>query len=236
MDMDNITGNIIRYNDFLGIDRLIRESKEKWKNWDCKLGWLIKYLLWNATGMIDGSNCVRRMENEKFIWIYCWNVAAPWKGHPESVSGHFGSVRDSPGFWTRQNGISPNNQPEAKEAPTTKGLPNIGPWYCQWNIFILANWKHQGIVYLFPLPPSLKELDTWLDEIILKCRANTSDDLIILGDFNARRREWADHRDNSKGTKLKNWMESNELERVDTGPLPTYVTARGELNCRPRVH
>ena len=42
-----------------------------------------------------------------------------------------------------------------------------------------------------------------------------------------RRREWADHRDNSKGTKLKNWMESNELERVIPAPPHFGVTARG---------
>ena len=71
-----------------------------------------------------------------------------------------------------------------------------------------------------------EELDTWLDEIILKCRANTSDDLIIP-ETSTPVAEWADHRDNSKGTKLKNWMESNELERVDTGPSPLMSPRAG---------
>ena len=134
-----------------------RIKGKKWKNWDCKLGWLHQVFAVECNGHDAelGSNCQANGKWGNFIWIYCWNVAAPWKGHPESVSGHFGSVRDSPGwFWTRQERNLPNNQPEAKEAPTTKGLPNIGPRYCQWNIFILANWKHQGIVYLFPSLPA----------------------------------------------------------------------------------
>ena len=106
--------------------------------------------------------------------------------------------------------------------------------------FILNNYNkphYSSLIYLqignikvlciyFP-PSQPEEFDTWIEEVLLKCRANTTEDIIILGDFNARRREWGDHSDNAKGRLLKRWVESNGLERVDTGPYPTYVTTRG---------
>ena len=84
----------------------------------------------------------------------------------------------------------------------------------KWNIKVLC---------IFP--PPVWRIGHLARRNYFECRANTNDDLIIR-DFNARR-EWVDHRDNSKGTKLKNWMESNELERVDTGPSPMSPLIRG---------
>ena len=83
------------------------------------------------------------------------------------------------------------------------------------------------VLCIYNPPSQPEEIDTWLEEILMKCRANTIEDIVILGDFNARCREWGDHSANSKGRLLKQWIESNDLQRVDTGPDPTYVTSRG---------
>ena len=71
MDMDNITGNILDTNDFLGIDELIRESKERSERIETA-NWVgsIKYLLWNATGMMPNlDRIVRRMEKMRGNFI-----------------------------------------------------------------------------------------------------------------------------------------------------------------------
>ena len=230
MDMDNITGNILDTNDFLGIDELIRESKERSERIETA-NWVgsIKYLLWNATGMMPNlDRIVRRMENEEILFGF---IVETWL-HPERAIPKV--CRDTSavcvihpvGFERGKNGISLIINPKLKKHPLLKDFQILARDTVNGTYLFLQIGNIKVLCIYFP-PSQPEELDTWLDEIILKCRANTSDDLIILGDFNARRREWADHRDNSKGTKLKNWMESNELERVDTGPLPTYVTARG---------
>jgi exonuclease III len=43
-------------------------------------------------------------------------------------------------------------------------------------------------------PPSCEtELEIWLEEVLLKCNIDSGRDQIILGDFNARLKEWNDH-------------------------------------------
>ena len=93
--------------------------------------------------------------------------------------------------------------------------------------YIILQIGNIKIMCVYNPPSQPEEIDIWLEEIITKCNANTLDDIIILGDFNARCREWGDHSANAKGRLLKRWAESNGLERVDTGPDPTYVTTTG---------
>ena len=98
--------------------------------------------------------------------------------------------------------------------------------------YIILQIGNIKIMCVYNPPSQPEEIDIWLEEIITKCNANTLDDVIILGDFNARCREWGDHSANAKGRLLKRWAESNGLERVDTGPDPTYV----HLNRRSCLH
>lgn len=69
MEMDNLTGNTLSTNDFLDIDELISDGRERSErietaNWTGT----IKYMLWNATGMMPNlDRIVRRMETEEIL-------------------------------------------------------------------------------------------------------------------------------------------------------------------------
>ncbi len=228
--MDNITGNILDTNDFLGIDELIREARERNQRIETA-NWVgsIKYLLWNATGMMPNlDRIIRRMENEEILFGF---IVETWL-HPERSIPKV--CRDTSavcvvhpvGFERGKNGISLIINPRMKKHPLLKDLQILARDTVNGTYLYLQIGNVKILCIYFP-PSQPDEIDTWLDDLILKCRANTNENLIILGDFNARRREWNDHSDNSKGTALKRWMEANGLERVDTGPLPTYVTTRG---------
>jgi hypothetical protein len=230
MNMDNITGNNLSTNDFLGIDELIREARERSErietaNWSGS----IKYMLWNATGMMPNlDRIVRRMETEDILfgfivetWLHpgraipkvCRDTSAVCVVHPV-------------GFERGKNGISLIINPQMKKHPLLKDLQILARDTVNGTYIYLQVGNIKVLCVYFP-PSQPEEIDTWIEEVLLKCRANTADEIIILGDFNARRRDWGDHSENSKGGILERWIESNGLERVDTGRSPTYVTTRG---------
>ena len=228
--MDTITGNILDTNDLLGINELIREARVRSErietaNWTGS----VKYMLWNATGLMPNlDRIVRRMESEEILFGF---IVETWL-HPERAIPKV--CRDTSavcmvhpvGFERGKNGISLVINPQMKKHPLLKDFQILARDTVNGTFIYLQAGNIKILCVYFP-PSQPEVIDTWLDEIILKCRANTSDDIIILGDFNARRREWSDHRDNSKGTALKDWTEAHGLERVDSGPLPTFVTTRG---------
>ena len=132
-----------------------RIKGKKWKNWDCKLGWLHQVFAVECNGHDAelGSNCQANRKWGNFIWIYCWNVALHPKGPSRKCVGHLRQYFDSPFVLNASpNGIS-NNQPEAKEAPLLKDFQILA---CDTvnGTYLFFKLEHQGIVYLFP--PSLK--------------------------------------------------------------------------------
>ena len=180
MDMDNITGNILDTNDFLGIDELIRESKERSERIETA-NWVgsIKYLLWMQRARcrtwieLSGEWKMRKFYLDLLLKRGCTLKGAIPKCRDT------GSVRDSPGwFWTRQERNLPNNQPEAKEAPTTKGTSKYWPAILSMEHIYSANWNIK-VLYLISLPSQPEELTLGSTKLFWKCRANTSDDLII---------------------------------------------------------
>ena len=130
------------------------------------------------------------------------------------------------GYERGKNGISIIINPKMKRHPLLKDFQILARDTIN-GTFILMQMGNLKVLCIYNPPSQPDEIDTWLDEILMKCRANTLDDLIILGDFNARCLEWGDHHGNAKGRTLRRWTESNNLLRIDTGPDPTYVTTRG---------
>ena len=228
--MDNLTGNTLNTNDFLDIDDMIRDARERSERIETA-NWVgsIKYMLWNATGMMPNlDRIVRRMESEEILFGF---IVETWL-HPERAIPKV--CRDTSavcmvhpvGFERGKNGISVIINPQMKKHPLLKDFQILARDTVN-GTFLYLQLGNIKILCVYNPPSQPEEIDTWLDEILLKCRAKTSDEIIILGDFNARCREWGDHRGNSKGGILKRWIDSNELLRVDTGPAPTFVTTRG---------
>lgn len=230
MNMDNLTGNTLSINDFLDIDELIRDGRERSERIETA-NWVgsIKYMLWNATGMMPNlDRIVRRMETEEILFGF---IVETWL-HPERAIPKV--CRDTSavcvvhpvGFERGKNGISLIINPQMKKHPLLKDFQILARDTIN-GTFIYVQIGNIKVLCVYLPPSQPEEIDTWIEEVLLKCRANTADNIIILGDFNARRRDWGDHSENSKGGILKRWIESNGLERVDTGRSPTYVTTRG---------
>ena len=228
--MDNLTGNILSTNDFLDIDELIREGRERSERSETAR-WVgsFKYMLWNATGMMPNlDRIIRRMETEEILFGF---IVETWL-HPERAIPKV--CRDTSavcvihpvGYERGKNGISLIINPQMKNHPILRDLQILARDTIN-GTYIYLQVGNVKVLCVYNPPSQPEEIDTWIEEILLKCRANTTDQIIILGDFNARRREWGDHSDNSKGGILKRWTETNGLERVDTGPSPTFVTTRG---------
>ena len=228
--MDDLTGNNLSTNEFLDIEELLRDARER----SVRIGtdtWTgsIKYMLWNATGMMANlDRIVRRMEAEDILFGF---IVETWL-HPEraipKVCRETSAVCmvHPVGYERGKNGISIIINPKMKRHPLLKDFQILARDTIN-GTFIFLQIGNVKLLCIYNPPSQPEEIDTWLEEILMKCRANTLDDLIILGDFNARCREWGDHSANSKGRILKQWIESNDLRRVDTGPEPTYVTTRG---------
>ena len=83
------------------------------------------------------------------------------------------------------------------------------------------------ILTIYYPPSTLHPIDQWLDETLDKLSINTSENLIILGDFNARCTEWGDFMSNPIGHALRVWAIDRELDRLDPGPTPTFRSHRG---------
>lgn len=69
MHMDNLTGNNLSTNEFLDIEEMIRDARERSERTETA-NWTgtIKYMLWNATGMMANlDRIVRRMEEEYIL-------------------------------------------------------------------------------------------------------------------------------------------------------------------------
>ena len=230
MHMDNITGNTLNTNNFLDIDEMIRDARERSERIETA-NWIgsIKYMLWNATGLMANlDRIVRRMESEEILFGF---IVETWL-HPERAIPKV--CRDTSavctihpvGFERGKNGISIIINPKMRKHPLLKDFQILARDTLN-GTFIYLQLGNVKILCIYNPPSQPEDIDIWLEEILLKCRANTLENIIILGDFNARCREWGDHSANSKGRKLKQWMEVNVLERVDTGPDPTYVTTGG---------
>lgn len=230
MHMDNITGNNLNITNFLDIDEMIRDSRERSERIE-PASWIgsIKYMLWNATGMMANlDRIIRRMESEGILFGF---IVETWL-HPERAIPKV--CRDTSavcvihpvGFERGKNGISIIINPKMRKHPLLKDFQILARDTVN-GTFIYLQLGNIKVLCVYNPPSQPEEIDTWLEEIILKCRANTLEEIIILGDFNARCRELGDHSGNSKGRVLRQWAESNGLQRLNTGPDPTYVTTIG---------
>jgi hypothetical protein len=228
--MDNITGNILNSNNFLDIDEIITEAREMNERTTNSV-WTgtIKYMLWNATGLAKNvDRIVRRMiEDETLI---CF-VTETWQ-HPERqipvVCRETSAVCviHPVNYERGKNGVAMIINPRMEEHPLIKGMQVLARDTVN-GTYLLIQLGTTKILCVYHPPSAADDIDTWLEEIIEKCNVSTVDDLILLGDFNARQRSWGDHADNTKGRQLFEWIQDAGLTRIETGNVPTYVTPIG---------
>ena len=68
--MDNLTGNTLGTNEFLDIEEILRDARERSERTETA-NWIgtIKYMLWNATGMMPNLDwIVREWKKRKYYF------------------------------------------------------------------------------------------------------------------------------------------------------------------------
>lgn len=230
MDIDNLTGNMVGTNNILEIEEIIIEARRmNERRSDSSWSGTIKYMLWNATGLMPNLDRVVRKMEEKDI-LLCF-VTETWL-HPEraipAVCRETSAVCmvHPVGYERGKNGVSVIINPRLQKHPIFNDFQVLARDTIN-GTYIFIQMGTIKILCVYHPPSHPDEIDTWLEEIMLKCGASDLNDLVLLGDFNARCTEWGDHYGNSKGRCLKNWIEAKNMNRVDTGSLPTFVTTRG---------
>ena len=69
--------------------------------------------------------------------------------------------------------------------------------------------------------------ETLLSNAMSIGRISAQDNVMVLGDFNARLIEWRDTHSNTAGRALHDWSEHCNLHRLDTGSSPTFTSSNG---------
>jgi hypothetical protein len=217
-------------NQILEINEIILKAKEinersETKSWTGS----VKYLLWNATGLKKNlDRIVKRMIDEEILLgfiVETW--LNPEKAIPDVCRDTSAICALHPVNYERaKNGVSVIINPNMKKHPALKDMEIIARDTLN-GTYLSLQLGTVKILCVYHSPTCKEEIDTWLEEIILKCNLSTLDNFILLGDFNARCISWNDHDGNTKGSCLRNWIEANNLNRLDTGSDPTFVTTRG---------
>jgi hypothetical protein len=91
--------------------------------------------------------------------------------------------------------------PRMEEHPLIKGMQVLARDTVN-GTYLLVQLRTTKILCVYHPPSAVDDITTWLEEIFEKCSIKTVDDLILLGDFNARQRLWGDHSDNARGNQL----------------------------------
>lgn len=195
----------------------------------------IKFLLWNATGLMPSlDRIVKRMEEEEILFCFVTETWLNPKYAMPSVCRESSAVCSvlPQGYDRGKNGVSMVINPKMARHEALKDTEIITKDTVN-GTFLHVKIGGLNVICIYYPPSSPTEIDIWLEEILIRCNVNASNNLIILGDFNARLTEWCDHQSNSRGRCLKEFMERFGLQRVDTGTSPTFIksTSRPQDGC-----
>lgn len=226
IEIMNNQGNLSRENnDFLGmferLESISRNLERGTNNWTGE----IKFMLWNATGLMSNlDRIVRRMEAEDILLGF---VTETWLNPKYSiplVCRETSAICNivPVGFDRGKNGVSIIINPKMNDHPALKDFEILTKDTLN-GTFIHGKIGNVQILCIYYPPSCPTDLDIWLEEIFLKCNLSGTNDLILLGDFNARLTLWNDHQNNPNGPKLKQFIEAIELSRQDTGNSPTFI-------------
>lgn len=225
LNMIRNSDNTFNTNDFLGIEKRIERTKKLVERNEIFWEGEIKFMLWNATGLMPNlDRIVKRMEDEEILFCF---VTETWLNPKHSIPI---ICKDSSSVCTLmplghnrgKNGISLIINPRMARHQVLKDTEIMTKDTLN-GTFLHVKVGSINILCIYYPPSCETELALWLEEILLKCNINSWQELIILGDFNARLSIWNDHQNNARGTCLKEFMDSIGLLRIDSGPNPTFI-------------
>ena len=217
--------NEFNTNNIVGIENRIERTKKLLeRNGDIWEG-EVNFMLWNATGLMPNlDRILKRMEDEEILFCFVTETWLNPKNAIPTVCKESSSVCTlmPQGYDRGKNGVSLIINPKMAKHEVLKDTEVMTKDTLN-GTFLHVKIGNLDVLCIYYPPSCETELDIWLEEVLLKCNINSGNDLIILGDFNARLVEWKDHQNNSRGPCLKEFIESIGLSRVDTGQNPTFV-------------
>lgn len=188
----------------------------------------IKLMLWNAGGLTNKFD--RLMEYMKKHGIHFAVVVETWwrldGSIPQQCTLNAICPSDNVVKFSGKNGISVVRNPDFATVNWLDSLTCLAKdtvFGCFLS-FSLAGVQFAALYRAPSLPWSIEEL---LDNMTLASRLDLTLPTVILGDFNAKLREWNDSSDNDDGALLKAWMDSRGLARICSGRSPTFDNGRG---------
>lgn len=186
---------------------------------------------WNCSGIRDKEDRLLRWMAREEVDMCC--VTETWlhpdKALPQSCRAISAMCSTLAGNRARgRNGISiiireSPDMPACLRQPQILAKDNVEGCYL---LVKIGSIKILAIYY----PPSMQEmvhLDTWLDQLCVNLGINIHDELVILGDFNARLTRWNDTASNRSGNDMLRWISQYDLARADSGSIPTCQTNMG---------
>lgn len=229
------TENTVTTNQFLEIENKIERTRNLLERNRHQWTGEIKFMLWNATGMMPSlDRIVKRMEDEEILFCFVTETWLNPKYALPSVCRQSSAACSvlPQGYDRGKNGVSMLINPKMARHEALKDTETITKDTVN-GTFLHVKIGALNVICVYYPPSSATEIDIWLEEILIKCNVNSGNDLIIMGDFNARLTEWGDHQSNSKGRCLLEFMEGFGLRRFNTGSTPTFIksTTRPQDGC-----
>ena len=235
LNMISQTENTFTTNHFLEMENRIDRTRELLQRNRNHWTGEIKFMLWNATGMMPSlDRIVKRMQEEEILFCFVTETWLNPKYALPSVCRESSAVCSvlPQGYDRGKNGVSMLINPrmarhDALKDTETMTKDTVNGTFIHVKIGVL------NVICIYYPPSSATEINIWLEEILIKCNVNSGQDLIIMGDFNARLTEWGDHQSNSRGRRVYEFMEGIGLRRFNTGSTPTFVksTMRPQDGC-----
>lgn len=215
----------ITTNDFLDFDRLVRRTERRTMEQSPIWTGEINFLLWNATGLMANlDRVVKRMEDENLLFCFVTETWLNPKNNIPSVCRSTSAVCSimPQGYERGKNGVSLIINPSMVNHPILKDMEVLSRDTLN-GTYLYVQLGSLKVLCIYYPPSCPTEINIWLEEIFTSCKINSQTNLIILGDFNARLKEWGDKENNSNGRLLKQFIEGIELKRYDSGGLPTFI-------------
>lgn len=189
----------------------------------------IKFTLWNATGLQNNIDSLvkhlRVTETPIAFVTETWFTAR--QKIPDVCTGRVAICTNVPEGRSRGcNGIAVVLNPYMDHGDHVKNMQVLHRDTIDgcWMLILLGTTK---ILIVYNPPSASEGLDFWLDGIAETCGLVPDDQLLVVGDFNARHTDWHDTFTNPCGVQLLAWMETWQAQRVDTGRAPTFSNSHG---------
>lgn len=225
LNMIRQSDNTFNTNNFLEMENRMERTRNllnrNLRIWTGK----IDFMLWNATGLMPNlDRIVKRMEEENILFCFVTETWLNPKFAIPSVCKEASAVCNvfPQGYERGKNGVSMIINPKLAKHEALKDTETMTKDTLN-GTFLHVKIGNLDVLCIYYPPSCPTQVDIWLEEILTKCNINAENDLIIMGDFNARLTEWNDHQSNSNGTHLREFMRRIGLQRIDSGRDPTFI-------------